>query len=143
MSNQTTVLDYWFGELNEDGLPLTERNSMWFGYAEATDREIEHRFGELVQSALAGELNHWLEDEAGLIALVILLDQFTRNIFRGTPAAFSGDEAALATAETAISKGRDRAMPTIHRVFLYIPYEHSEDLEVQERGVVQIGRAHV
>lgn len=129
------VLSFWFGKLNEHGMCTSGQQRLWFKYSDATDRDIESRFGDRVADALTGELDHWQETSRGLVALVILLDQLTRNIFRGTPGAFSGDKQALALAGEAVASGRDRQLPAIFRVFLYIPYEHSEDLAVQTAGV--------
>jgi uncharacterized protein (DUF924 family) len=129
------ILQYWFDELDTLGMCPQAQNKLWFQSRPETDREIEQRFGTDVRQALAGELNHWVEEKEGLIALVILLDQFTRNIYRGTAAAFSGDQQALALAATAVACGTDRKLASIHRVFLYIPYEHAEDLATQEAGI--------
>jgi uncharacterized protein (DUF924 family) len=129
------ILQYWFDELDTLGMCPQAQNKLWFQSRPETDREIEQRFGTDVRQALAGELNHWVEEKEGLIALVILLDQFTRNIYRGTAAAFSGDRQALAVAATAVTCGTDRKLASIHRVFLYIPYEHAEDLATQEAGI--------
>jgi len=126
---------FWFGALDEQGFPATSRNKLWFQASDATDAEIRQRFGPLVTRALAGELDHWAAEDAGLVALLLALDQFTRNIYRGNPAAFAGDPAALALAQRAIAAGRHYALPSIHRVFLYLPLEHCENLAVQEECV--------
>lgn len=129
------ILYYWFDELDTEGMCPRAQGKLWFQSRPETDREIEQRFGADVRQALAGELDHWADETEGLIALVILLDQFTRNIYRGTAAAFSGDRQALALAEAAVACGTDRKLASIHRVFLYIPYEHAEDLATQEAGI--------
>ena len=85
--------------------------------------------------ALAGELDNWLELDRGRVALILLLDQFTRNIYRDTPAAFSGDTPALTLAREAIAAGQHQRLPAIHQVFLGMPLEHAEDLEAQEACV--------
>ncbi len=84
---------------------------------------------------MAGGLQDWEASDRGLVALVVLLDQFTRNIYRGTPAAFSGDARALALAQHCIVHGHHQRLPAIHQVFLYLPLEHAEDLDVQEECV--------
>jgi uncharacterized protein (DUF924 family) len=129
------LLTYWFGELNEHGVCSPKQSQLWFRYRDSTDDEIRSRFGEWVRRALAGELDHWEQTDEGLMALLLCQDQLTRNIFRGSPAAFSGDARALALAQSAVAAGRDRHLPSIHRVFLYVPYEHAEDLAVQNAGV--------
>ena len=88
-----------------------------------------------MEQALAGALNSWAESDEGLIALVVLLDQMTRNIYRGTAAAFCGDQRALDLAQQAIRTGIYQRLPAIHQAFLYMPLEHCEDPEVQEECV--------
>jgi len=126
---------YWFGPLDGDGLAAAAQHKLWFGAGAATDAELRRHFGALVDSALQGELDHWAGDDAGLVALVLLLDQFTRNIFRGTARAFDGDTRALALALAAVADGRHRRLPAIHRVFLYLPLEHCEQLDRQNECV--------
>jgi uncharacterized protein (DUF924 family) len=131
MSEQPVrILHYWFGELDERGFAEPEKEGLWFKASDATDRYCQSEFGSQVEAAVAGRLDDWQVSDEGLMALVILLDQFTRNIYRGTAAAFSGDHA-----QNAVDSGRHLHMPAVHRSFLYLPYEHSEDLELQERGV--------
>ena len=131
----TQILDFWFGDLDDRGFSTAEKHKLWFTVSDSTDQQCKQLFGALVEQAVAGKLNRWADKDEGLIALVLLLDQFTRNIFRGTPAAFSGDDRALALSQEAIEHGRDQRLPAIHRVFLYMPLEHSEDLLVQETSV--------
>lgn len=126
---------FWFGRLDQYGNSEPEYRQLWFQSSAATDTTIERRFGYPVKLALAGELDQWPQRERGLVAMVLLLDQFTRNLFRGTPQAFAGDATALTLSRQAIAAGADRALPTIHRVFLYLPLEHSEELAVQEQSV--------
>lgn len=131
----SSILDFWFDELDGNGMCSREQQKLWFNPPPGTDDAIRSRFGAEVEQALAGRLDHWSDTAEGMTALVVLLDQFTRNIYRGTPAAFSGDEKALALADGAVADGGDRALPTIHRVFLYTPFEHAENLAAQQRGV--------
>ncbi len=131
------VLEFWFGELDHAGMPAEDRNKLWFQASESTDSEIRHQFGDAVEAAVAGQLDHWSAGTQGLAALIVLLDQFTRNIYRGTASAFAGDDGALALARGAVASGTDRNMPAIHRVFLYIPFEHAEDLAAQEQGIAR------
>jgi uncharacterized protein (DUF924 family) len=129
------ILGYWFGPLDGHGVSSPQQHKLWFTSRAATDAHIRSHYGELLQAALAGRLDHWAGSRDGLIALVVVLDQFSRNIHRGTSRAFAGDKQALALAQQAVANGVDRQMPTIHRVFLYIPYEHSENPGVQDQGV--------
>ena len=131
------ILRFWFGELDGRGMSAAGRDKLWFQASKEFDAEIERRFGAAVRASINGELDGWAEDvqEGGLVALVLLLDQFTRSIFRGTPAAFSGDGKALSLSRAAVADGRDAGLPRMHRVFLYLPFEHAEDIEAQETSV--------
>ena len=128
----TEILTFWFGELDEHGLCDPGQHDLWFRKSDDTDLLCKTRFGDLVAKALAGELESWAETDDGLIALILLLDQITRNIGRDSPAAFAGDKRALTLAEGAIDSGRHLQLPAIHRVFLYLPLEHSENIDDQD-----------
>ena len=129
------ILSFWFGELDQRGLCDPGQHQLWFRKSDDTDRRCRTGFGDQVAMALAGELDQWAQSDRGLMALVLLLDQFTRNIYRDTPAAFAGDSRALALAVAAINSGRHTRLPAIHRVFLYLPLEHSENMRDQDRCV--------
>jgi uncharacterized protein (DUF924 family) len=131
----TGIHDFWFGELDEDGLCKTDRNALWFGADEATDTHCRAIFGASLSHALNGKLDSWEVTDRGLVALIVLLDQFSRNIHRGTAQAFGGDSKALALAQDTIASGRHLRLPLIHRVFLYLPLEHSEELALQNQCV--------
>jgi uncharacterized protein (DUF924 family) len=128
-----TVLDYWFGDL-KGPFDKGERSKIWFGGGEEIDREIAARFGELHARACAGELDHWRDNPRSLLALVILFDQFSRNIHRKQPEAFAQDERALQLTLHALDQGMDPSLRFIERVFLYMPMMHSESVEVHQRG---------
>jgi len=129
------ILSFWFGELDERGLCDPGQHQLWFRKSDDTDRRCRTGFGDKVDMALTGELDQWAQSASGLVALVLLLDQFTRNIYRDTPAAFAGDSQALELAVAAIDSGRHTRLPAIHRVFLYLPLEHSENRGDQDRCV--------
>ena len=129
------IHDFWFGPLDEAGMCAPDKHALWFTASEDTDRQCADKFGHLVEAALDGQLQDWPESDAGLMALIVLLDQFTRNIYRGTPRAFAGDPRALELAQHCIAHGHHQRLPAIHQVFLYLPLEHSEDLEVQQECV--------
>ncbi|HSQ79832.1 MAG TPA: DUF924 family protein [Casimicrobiaceae bacterium] len=123
------ILDFWFppgasGERRE-----------WFQKDPAFDGEIRERFGTALAAGLAGAFGDWCTSPRGALARIVLLDQYTRNAFRDTPAAFAGDPAALATAEDAIAQGFDRELVPRERAFMYMPFQHSESLLLQERSV--------
>lgn len=108
---------------------------VWFRKDDAFDAAIRQRFGSAIAAGTAGAFGEWCTTPRGSLARVVLLDQFTRNAFRGTPDAFVGDAGALATAEDAIERGFDRELEARERWFLYMPLQHSEALPVQERSV--------
>ncbi len=107
----------------------------WYGKDDALDTVIRTRFQLLWEAASAGKLASWQTTDDGALALVIVLDQFPRNMFRGTPKMFSTDAMALAVTKTAIAQGRDKRADAVLRSFFYLPFEHSESLEEQARGI--------
>ena len=107
----------------------------WFRKDDAFDAEFRARFLGLHEAAARGELDDWASTAEGALALILLLDQFPRNCFRNTPAMFATDAKAVAIAEMAIAAGHDMAVPEDIRVFFYLPFEHAEDLPLQERCV--------
>lgn len=119
------VLDFWFAA-GED---------KWFRRDDAFDAEIAQKFGAAVKAAAAGDMDGWAATPDGALALVILLDQFPRNLHRDSPHAFDNDAKALAVAGQAIADGHDLQIPETARSWFYMPYMHSEDLPDQERCV--------
>ncbi|MEZ5839194.1 MAG: DUF924 family protein [Hyphomicrobiales bacterium] len=109
--------------------------SRWFSRSDGFDAEIADRFGALHARAVAGDLDDWQATPSGALALVLLLDQFSRNLFRDDARAFAADGKALALAEAALARGFDRAFPKPARNFFYMPFMHAEDIELQERSV--------
>lgn len=130
-----TIHNFWFGQLNERGLCIEDKNALWFKSNAETDEICRSQFEPLVKKATQGKLQHWAAGDRSLLALIVLLDQFSRNIYRGTPNAFASDPRALALAQEAVTSGRHLGLPPIHRVFLYLPLEHAEDLEIQNQCV--------
>lgn len=126
MSTPEYVLEFWFS---------AGARPRWFVRSDEFDREIRERLGELHARAAAGGLDGWATTRQGALALVLLLDQVPRNVFRGTAGAFASDAKARAVACAAIDAGLDRDMSQEERLFLYLPLEHSEDLADQERCV--------
>ena len=127
------VLDHWFGAPGsaEHG----SVRALWFRKSEATDDEIAQRFGPLIERALRGELSDWAAQAPGALAQIVLLDQFTRNTLRDTPRAFAGDTRALRAASAMVGLRQDEALPPVQRVFVYLPFEHAEGLEMQDEAV--------
>lgn len=127
------VLEHWFGAHPDDPATGGHKAALWWGRSDATDAELRERFGATHAAAARGELDGWAATPAGRVALVVVLDQLSRNLHRGTPGAFAQDPAALRLAAAAVDTHEDRAQPFFHRVFLYLPFEHSERLVDQER----------
>lgn len=127
------VLHFWFGAPGSPEHGTTR--AAWFTKDPRFDDEIRRRFGTTVASALAGGLVEWCDDARGTLACVIVLDQFTRNIFRDTPRAFAGDDRALALAQDAVARGLDRELDGHERSFLYLPFEHAESEAMQQRSL--------
>lgn len=120
------ILHFWFEETD----PV-----QWFQVSEAFDDLVRERFKVIYDMARDGLCDSWQQDAAGALALCIVLDQFPRNMFRGTPQAFATDAQALKIARTAIDKGFDQLMPPEKRRFMYLPYEHSENMDDQKKSV--------
>jgi len=129
----TRILDFWFG----DG---TAVRAEWFRKDPAFDDAIRARFGDAVDAALGGAYAAWTGTAPGALALVLLLDQFTRNIHRDTPRMFAGDARALAVGDAAVAAGLDRELSPHQRWFLYLPFEHAEDPAMQERSLALFTR---
>jgi uncharacterized protein (DUF924 family) len=127
------VLDHWFDPADARSAGGARR--VWFEKSEQTDTEIRVRFGALVEAALAGGLEDWADTPRGALALVVLLDQFPRNLHRGTAAAFAGDGRALALARRILEQGWDRELSLEQRWFAYLPFEHSEHPEDQRESL--------
>lgn len=127
------VLDFWFG--NSGAVGAEHGKALWFVKSAEVDEEIRARFLPTYERAISGQLDDWQQSALGSLALVIVLDQFSRNMFRDTPRAFASDPMALAVASQAIEKGFDRQLAPFERAFMYLPFEHSESLTDQQRSV--------
>ena len=130
------LLDFWFGTTDDPG--HGQPRTVWFRKDPAFDAEIARRFGPLIEQALVGGIDDWLTkplDALPALARVIVLDQFTRNVFRDTARAFAGDAAALQTARALVATGADRSLTSVQRMFVYLPFEHAEDLSHQRTAV--------
>jgi uncharacterized protein (DUF924 family) len=135
MSQVDEILDFWFEKKGEED--YGENRTIWFTKTPEPefDREIQVRFREDYEKAASGELDQWKETPQSCLALILLLDQFPRNMFRGNPRAFATDSQALSLAQYAITKGFDRELLKIQRWFIYLPFEHSENLDHQRQAV--------
>lgn len=124
------VLEFWFGAV--DG---TQSRAEWFRKDAGFDALIAQRFGAVIDEALANGLAEWTCGPRGALARIVVLDQFTRNVFRDTARAFAGDVLALAAAREMVRLGWDRLLPPVQRSFVYLPFEHAEDLAAQDESM--------
>ncbi len=131
----TRVLAFWLEDGLQQGWPSRNLGDKWFRGGAALDQTIERDFGDCVRSALAGDLSTWEERPLERLALVILLDQFTRNMYRSQAQAFAGDARAQALALDGIARGWDHRLPLAGTVFFYMPLMHAEDLALQDTCV--------
>jgi uncharacterized protein (DUF924 family) len=129
------VLDFWFSASELDAPQIDSRMERWFSSDPAVDRRIREEFGDLVEQALAGKLDHWAATTEGRLALILLLDQFCRNIYRGTARAFAGDKRALRLCVEGSMNNDYRSLPPIQRVFFFMPLQHAESAAVQDKSV--------
>jgi uncharacterized protein (DUF924 family) len=120
------VLDFWFAEAGV---------AHWFAADAAFDAQIRTRFGKAVEAAANGRLDDWMATPPGWLALLILLDQFPRNLYRDDPRAWAADARAQRVALSGLAHGDDRQLPAVQRVFAYLPLEHAEDSALQQRSV--------
>ena len=127
------VLDFWFGAPGsaESG----SARKVWFVRDAAFDRSIVERFGATIEQALRGELDDWAATPEGALARILVLDQFTRNAFRGDRRAFAGDAQALAAASALVGSRQDERLAPLQRAFVYLPFEHAEGLAMQDEAV--------
>lgn len=126
ISTKEEVLAFWFDEISPE---------QWFKKDENFDAMLTNRAGTIVSKALNGQIDSWAETADGATALVIVLDQFTRNIFRDTPQSFSGDEMALVVSLKSVNSNWFAELPNMHKHFLLMPMMHSEDILVQEKSL--------
>ncbi len=133
-AEQAEVIRFWFADALESPHCALRRSAVWFGSNPDLDAQCE-RFRATYESARRGELERWQETAEGALALVLLLDQFSRNLCRGTSAAFDCDPLALSVAKRTLAADLDRELAPLYRVFLYLPFEHCEELAEQQRSV--------
>jgi uncharacterized protein (DUF924 family) len=129
------ILDYWFGDLDHSAEYFAHRNALWFNGGERVDREIREKFGTDLLRAVEGKLDAWKETPRGSLALIVLLDQFSLNIHREKPRSYEQSAMAIPVARRMLERGWNWTLTPVERVFVYLPFEHSEDLADQERSV--------
>ena len=145
MDEARSVRDFWFGSLPPSAAQLNQRMRFWFG-AEVSqvrtqrDDTIRKRFGALLERAAHGELSAWADGPRRRLSLILLLDQFPRNIYRGSARAFAYDARALALTLSGMQSAADAALDVVERVFFYMPLQHAETREVQDESVAAYRR---
>src|SRR5438874_3953984 len=135
------VLSFWIGAPAADHDSFMKKVRRWFSTDKALDAEIRARFGDALQSARDGAFDEWAKTPHGRLALIILFDQFTRNLHRGTPRSYENDARALALAEKGIDQHEDASLSFEEKMFLYMPLAHSEDVSRQERHLALVSAA--
>jgi uncharacterized protein (DUF924 family) len=129
------VLGFWFGTCGTDGSLDRAKQRIWFSDGRNYDAVIRKQFGKLHRRAARGEMDaEWAATPRGRIALIVVLDQFSRHIHRGTATAFAQDPAAQRLAVVGVEQGADRALIPVQRAFFYLPFEHAEDIKLQRIG---------
>lgn len=128
------ILAFWFRDKAMSTPKIDARMDVWFGEDPEFDRQVAAQFADEVERASEGNLDHWARDPRGRLALILLLDQFRRNIYRNTPEAFAGDESALKLSLDGIMEKMDGKLPPIERVFFYMPLQHAESAKVQKKS---------
>ena len=135
MDEMHELLAFWFGPIGVADLPTSDRTQLWFGEHSAIREELLARFSHLYQDACAGKLVAWEASARGILALIILFDQFTRYIHHHSAEAFSYDEKAFQLCSAGIEKKFDQELTLIERVFFYMPIVHSENVQNQEHSI--------
>jgi len=136
----TFILSFWFKEQELTAPQIDHRMDMWFGEDPVFDHEIEKEFADDVSAACAGGLDHWAAEPEGRLAMIILIDQFRRNIYRNSAKAFSEDRLALKLCVEGAMEEKDRGLTPIQRVFFYMPLQHAESRRVQAKSVELFNR---
>jgi uncharacterized protein (DUF924 family) len=129
------VLAFWFADALQSAQAAQARSKAWFSHDPDFDLEILKRFGHLPEQARAGKLDAWMQSARGALARLLVLDQFPRNLYRNDGRAYAFDPLALAGSQAAVACGHDAELHPLHAAFVYLPFEHAEDLAMQERSV--------
>jgi uncharacterized protein (DUF924 family) len=135
MTIPEAVLEFWFADAGTGVEAVAERSQLWFTGGTSFDDSVREHFEDLPPRALAGELDAWQAEPRTSLALVIALDQFPRNLYRGSARAFAFDSRACEVAEAALERGFDQEIGPLEATFLYLPFEHAENAAAQERCV--------
>lgn len=134
------ILEFWFSARELDAPQIDSRMERWFGSDPALDQQIRDEFGPLVEEALAGRHEDWAATAEGRLALILLLDQFPRSLYRGTAEAFATDLEALRLSVSGLQLGADAVLDPVERIFFYMPMQHAESAEIQAESVAAFRR---
>jgi len=129
------IVHFWFGDLKKNEVPGDDKQKSWWMKDAEFDKRIKDNFGNDLKKAINGDLDDWKTSPEGSLALIILLDQFSRNIHRDTIKAFSQDDKSIEICLEGIEKGFDKKLHPVQRIFFYIPLMHSEDIDMQEKSL--------
>jgi uncharacterized protein (DUF924 family) len=145
MDEARSIREFWFGRLPLSADGLNRRIRFWFGgdtteLGRLRDEHMRARFGELLELAASGDLASWADGPRRRLSLILLLDQFPRNMFRGSPRAFAQDAQALALTLSGMQSAADAALDVVERMFFYMPLQHAESREVQDESVAAYRR---
>ncbi len=135
MENVETILHYWFGSSDDDAKIIRGKSGLWWKKNHEVDEEIRRRFEMVLEAELKNELTSWGNNPREQLTRILLLDQFPRNMYRDTAHAFACDERARRLAHAVLTQGTDRKLRPVERVFIYLPFEHSEDVQDQATSV--------
>jgi len=129
------VLEFWFADRDLSEPTLDSRMTRWFGTDTDFDAELADRFGALTEQALAGELDHWSEHSLGRLALILLLEQFPRRLYKDTPKAFAGDRKAMQMCQQGVANDSYRKLNAIQQLFFFMPLQRAESIKIQQTSV--------
>ncbi len=135
MREYQQINEFWFGQVEQTIVPSEHRAKLWFGEDIMVDDEIRDKFGVFLDKTIHGDFDNWMASSRGQLALIIILDQFSRHVYRDSPLAFSQDMRALAICLHGIDEESDHHLSLIERVFFYFPLLHSENLVHQDKAV--------
>ena len=129
------IVSFWLGDALNSPEAADARRDWWYRGGPGVDAQIGERFGDLVEQACAGGLAHWQDSSDGALALIVLLDQFTRNMYRHTARAYAGDTHGMQIVNRVIENGLDQELHAVARIWLYHPFHHAESVHEQDRGI--------
>ncbi len=135
METTDSIIQFWFGDHTSNREINDQKKSLWWSKNDQTDREITERFESITNAVYRGEMSRMQRSARGLLASIICLDQFPRNMYRGAAESFSFDQAALRLAMEMVNKAWDQTLLPVYRVFAWLPFEHSEDIAMQHKSL--------